>query len=364
MNKEYISNKQAIILIILFVIGSSLVISSGSSAKQDAWLATLIALILAFPMVIVYARILKLFPGLNLFQILDQLYGKIFGRIISLLFIWYFLHLGSLVVRNFYEFGKMALFMETPEYVFIIFKIILIIWVLKEGIEVLGRWAQFSIYLVTIIFFTVTVLSLPNADIDNLRPLLYEGFRPVLKGSFEVFSFPFVEVVCFLGIFHFSKKNKPTKIFITGLIIGAFFLLFATVRNLLVLGPNLIEILYFPSFSAISLINIADFIQRIEASVAVVLFFGGFVKISVCLLSATKGISYIFNINDYRSIVAPIAFLMIILSLLVFNNTMEMFEWAVNVYPYYAFSFQVIIPLIIWIFAEMKAKEIKKEKTE
>jgi spore germination protein KB len=39
---------------------------------------------------------------------------------------------------------------------------------------------------------------------------------------------------------------------------------------------------------------------------------------------------------------------------------MEMQEWAFKVYRYYAFPFQVILPVMIWIFAEIKARKQKK----
>ena len=38
--------------------------------------------------------------------------------------------------------------------------------------------------------------------------------------------------------------------------------------------------------------------------------------------------------------------------------------WAFEVYAYYAFPFQVIIPLLMLITAEIKAKVAKKENTK
>ena len=50
---------------------------------------------------------------------------------------------------------------------------------------------------------------------------------------------------------------------------------------------------------------------------------------------------------------------------LVYDSIMEMFEWAQEIWPYYAFPFQVIFPLIILIAIEIKAWLHKnKEKTE
>jgi spore germination protein KB len=130
-----------------------------------------------------------------------------------------------------------------------------------------------------------------------------------------------------------------------------------TIRNIAILG-NMLGSFYFPSYEAVSMISINNFIQRIEVSVAAVFIFGVFIKTSICLLVACKGIGKMFNLNDYRSVVIQIGLLMIYFSYIVYDNSMDMTYWAFKVYPYYAFPMQVIIPIIIWILGEIKVKKI------
>jgi spore germination protein KB len=37
-----------------------------------------------------------------------------------------------------------------------------------------------------------------------------------------------------------------------------------------------------------------------------------------------------------------------------------MLEWANKIYKFYAFPFQVILPIIVWIAAEIKVKKTQK----
>jgi spore germination protein KB len=268
-----------------------------------------------------------------------------------------------MVLRNFQEFIRVIAFPETPEFVPVMLMGILCIWVVKEGIEVLGRFSQLVIIILASIIIIVTILNMKDADFDNLRPFLYNGTGPVFKSAFSVFSFPFAETVLFMAVFNFMKKrNNSYRVYYFALAIGAFLILLSNVRNLLVLGADLIDQVYFPSYTAVSLINIGEFLQRIEVTVAVVLLFGGFVKISVCLLAAVRGIDYLFKIGNYRQIVAPVGLLMMITSCFIYQNIMEMEEFAAKVYKYYAFPFQVILPVIIWIGAEIKVKQDKKKE--
>ena len=104
ISKEVINQKQATVMMSTFIIGSTAVLGVGSRAKQDVWIAFILAMVMVGIIFIVYGRILKLFPGKGLYEILESLFGKVMGKIISLLFIWYAFHLGALVIRNITEF--------------------------------------------------------------------------------------------------------------------------------------------------------------------------------------------------------------------------------------------------------------------
>ncbi|MDF2533385.1 MAG: hypothetical protein K0Q65_2966, partial [Clostridia bacterium] len=101
MNKEKISDSQGMKLVILFIFGSTLVMGTGGEAERDMWISIVIAVFLAVPIYLIYSRILSLFPDKDLFEILEQNFGKFFGKLISLVFIWFAFHLGALVLRNF-----------------------------------------------------------------------------------------------------------------------------------------------------------------------------------------------------------------------------------------------------------------------
>ena len=63
MNAEDISNKQGIMAITLFIMGSTLILGAGAQAKQAVWVALLIAVAIAVPVLFIYARLLSMFDG-------------------------------------------------------------------------------------------------------------------------------------------------------------------------------------------------------------------------------------------------------------------------------------------------------------
>jgi spore germination protein KB len=321
MRKEVISNKQGVSLISLFIWGSTLVIGTAGPAKKDAWIAVLLAATATCPLMLMYSKILSSFQGRNIFEINDLVFGNIFGKIINTLYTWFAFHLGALVINNFMQFISTVGLPDTPRVVPIMFFTILCIWGAKEGIEVLGRWAElFILFLITILCFTIP-LSLTEGSLDNIRPILYGGIKPVIMGTILAFSFPFAEtVVVTMVSCGFKNKKSPQKIFIYSLILTTFFLVLITIRNVLTTGERALMINYFPAYMIISRINIGEFIQRIETAVAVSFLIAGFIKVSLCLLAACKGVTDILGFNEYRFLVTPIGLSMLSTSFIELNR--------------------------------------------
>jgi len=359
MQKEQISDKEAIFLVITFVIGSSLIVGVGGSADNDAWIAVIVGIIMVIPMLLVYSRILSLFQGKDLFDILNITLGKTIGKIVSILYILYAFHLGALVLRNFGEFVNTVAMPETPMIVILLSMVLISIIAVSLGIEVMGRTTTYFLPILILILAAVQLLAIPQLNLNYIKPILGNGLTPVLKGGFSAFSFPFAETVLFIGVFSSLKtKKSPFKVYFWGISIAAFIIFFTTIRNISLIG-NMLSSFYFPSYQAVSMIRVGDFIERIEVSVAGVFIFGAFIKSSICLLVACTGIGKMFGLKDYRSIVIQTGLLMVYFSYTVYDNSMEMQYWVFKVYTYYAFPFQVILPITIWILAEIKVKKGK-----
>ncbi|SHG92241.1 GerAB/ArcD/ProY family transporter [Tepidibacter thalassicus] len=359
MNKEIISNEEAISIVSIFIIGTSTIIITGLDAKQDLWLATILAFIMAFPMILIYSRLNCIFEGKDLYDILVICFGKFIGKLIGIIYVWFAFHLASIVVRDFGEYAIISGMKDTPLIVFIIITTILIIWVLKEGIEVMGRLSQiFLIGIVILLFFTF-VLLIPKMNINYVSPVLYNGIQPVIKAAFTAFSFPFSETVIFTMIFtNFKYKKSSYKIYIYSLILSSIVILITSLSTVLVLGVNESLLNYVPTYVTVSRLNIGHMLQRLEVVISFIFIVGAFIKVSICLLAACRGVAKILGYNDYKFIVTPLGLLMVDFSCLLYSNIMEFIEWSLKIWKYYAFPFQVILPIFIWIFAEIRNKKL------
>jgi len=371
MKKEIISSKQGVTLITMFLIGSALVINSGTEAGKDAWIAMLLGMIMVIPMLFVYSRLIKVYPGRDLYDLQKLLFGKVIGSITSIFFILFTLHLGAMILRNFSEFIQAVSFPETPQFFTLILMGTLCICGTKCGIEVLARWSSFVFPIIFIVVASLVIFSIPAAELTNIKPILYNGIKPVIQSSFSIFAYPFAEVTLFTMVFNSLNNKKNTfRIFLIGTLIAGIMLTVVAIRNIAVLGPETIDSYYFPAYNAVSVISIGNFFDRFEILVAIMFVVSGFLKATICLYTASKGFSKLFNVDCYSEFAAPLGIIMFTMASFVYENLMEMFQWAGTIYKYYSFPFLVLMPIIILIFAEVKSRrergkgaQIKPQKT-
>jgi spore germination protein KB len=357
MSKEIISDKMGISIMTMFILGSTLVVGTGWAAGRDVWLAILLAAAMSLPVMIICSRILTLYPGKDLFDILEIIFGKMISKFIQILFFWYPFFIGALVIRDIFEFIGIAGLPGTPEFIPKMFMVIICILVIKDGIEVLGRISTFILPIILIIILLETLVSLPMFQFSNIRPVLYNGFKPVFLGAFQTFTFPFAQTIIFTIVLSSLKSQVSSyKVYFMGLLLGGLTIMIIIVRNFLLLGSEFVHSLYFPSYSALSVVKFGAYLERIEVAVTVVFLFTCFAKISVCMYAATKGFVKILHLGDYRTMVAPVGLVMSILSEILFENASDFAQWNSKINPYYSLLFTVILPVFILIAAEIKVR--------
>ena len=364
MSMEVISDRQGISIVTLFIMGSTMVLGTAVEAGRDLWISICIAIIAAIPMALAFARLLAIFPGKDIFQIAHYVFGNILGKLFCILFTWFGLHLGSLVLTNFGMYMKVVALPETPRVMPSLVLALLCIWATKEGIEIIGRLAKFGLIFVGIMVVMTVVLLTPQWEQFKITPILANGWGPVLKGALSAFTFPLIEIVLFTAVLSPLKKKVAYKTFLFGLVLGGFIVFIASFNEIMVLGPDLYSISYFPAHTAAGRINIGDFVQRLEIAPAVGLLISGLIKISICLLAVSKGLARIFNFDDYRFLVLPLGLMMVNLSEIFFSSVMQMMEFAAKTWKIYALPFEVALPLIVLLAAEVKVRMDKNYPTE
>jgi spore germination protein KB len=351
LENEKIGARQFMILVILFTVGTSILLAPSilvTEAKQDAWIAGILGVGVGLLSVWLYSTLGNLFPNKTLVEYSEEILGKWIGKAISLLFFGFSFTLAALVLRNIGDFMTTKIMPETPiESLHIIFLLIVIIGT-RLGLEVLARSAEILFPWFIILFLLLVFLLFPEIKFKNIQPILEEGIKPILRSAIPFIEFPFLELVIFLMIFPYVNRTKEAgKAFLMGTMIGGIILIILTVLAILVLGADITSMDMYPTYEIAKKINIVNFLQRIEAIVAVMWFISIYFKLSICFYASVLAFAQIFKLKDSRPLTLPLGMIVIVYSLVVSPNIVYNITVTPKVMMPYGLIVGFFLPLLL-----------------
>lgn len=354
MEKIKITPLQIFALVMLFQLGTALVVNLGLEAKKDEWLAILIGLAVGLLLYTVYTRPYLWFPNMLPTAYFKILFGKYLGTLLGIAYMVFFLNKAS---RDLLDGGLLvnaSTLRETPLFIINLLMIITVAYTLHKGLEVLARTALIFMALV-IVTGILSLLLMGFAhiiDINRLLPVLGNGIEPLLQSIPQKnYQFPFAEVIAFNMFLPFL--NSPKK----GVKAGYFALLSAgiilslTVATIIsVLGVDIAERSMFPLLATIGKATISDFIQRPDIFVVMTLIVGVFFKISIYFYAAVIGISNIFNIH-HQKLIYPLTLIILAMTAMLTRSYSEHFLKGGKMLYLVDPLFYIVLPVIILITA-------------
>lgn len=356
MPDKQLSGRQLACITAIYIIGSSSIVGNSGIAGRDTWFAMLLAVVAAIPLVLLYSRVSMLYRGMHLFDIIYEAFGKKVGWVVTLLMTFYCFQLGMMVLRDFPEYVHTTSLPKTPPIIVTLIIGFVCAYLVKLGIDSIGKAGIFFSWLVGATAIFTFLLLIPNMQFKYLRPMLAMPAETIGMNALKLLSTPFGETVVLLCVFcnlkpHMKAKNS----FVPGLLFGGGYLVTSVLRNILALGSENFASLYFPSYNAVSTINVSDFFQRIEVLVASYLLICDIMKISICIYATSLGLVKLLGKADYKVSVLPVTLLMSTFSVLAFESTMQLYSWSPG-HIFFAAPFQLLIPLALWIFGEVRRK--------
>ncbi|WP_078411258.1 GerAB/ArcD/ProY family transporter [Priestia abyssalis] len=359
MEKAKISVIQLFAMMFLFELGSALVVSLGSNAKKDAWLAILLGMCGGMVLFFIYYFLFRQHPTLPFTEYTRKIFGKYLGWGIGLLYTLYFLYASA---RNLRDFGDLLLsstLPETPLLAINILMVLAICYVLYLGIEVLGRTAE--VFIVVLIFMgfigNLLVYLSGNVDFHNLQPFLENGWKPILSTAFPLVTyFPFAEMLVFTMLLpYLNRPELAKKVWLSAIISSGLILSYTASLNITVLSVEEVERSTFPLLSTIGKVNILEFLQRLDALVVFSFLITMFFKISIFFYGAVIGLVDLFNLKNHQQIILPVGMILIFLSMTIASDFSEHIEEGQDITSYYIhIPFHIVIPLLMLFVAMIR----------
>ncbi|GAB6155056.1 endospore germination permease [Desulfosporosinus burensis] len=354
LEKGELSSTQLIFLVGGFIQGSLLTLSFARQvAKNDIWIALIAAFMMSLPLAYVYITLALKFPGQNLIQINDLIFGPYLGKLVSVQYILLFLMIVSANLWFVSDFVLTFFFPETPILAIMIMFIFICAWAVRSGIEVIARMSFLIVITTILAVITTFFLLLKEMKFSNFLPIFDIPIYDFIQGTHIIMAIPFNEVLIFMMVIPYVNKIKEVKTSVfLGMILGGVTFFIVVIRNTAVLGP-LAEIVVSPSMEAARLIDIGNIINRLEALVAIALWETIFLKMSIFYYASVLGIAQLLKLRSYVPLVIPIGVIGISFALC-YESAMQFSYTLMNTYPMFSFPFYVVLPLLSLFIAKIR----------
>ncbi|MBT2733685.1 GerAB/ArcD/ProY family transporter [Bacillus sp. ISL-7] len=359
MEKAKVSVIQLFAMMFLFELGSALVVSLGSGAGKDSWLAILLGMCGGVVLFLVYYFLFRQYPNLSLTGYARIIFGKYIGWVIGLVYTVYFLYAASRNLRDFSDLLLTSTMPATPLLAINILMVLAICYVLYLGIEVVGRTAE--VFIVTLLLFGAAgnflVFVSGNIDFHNLQPFLENGWKPILMTAFpSITYFPFSEMFVFTMLLPYLNRPKLAKnVWLSALISSGLILSYTAALNVAVLSVEEVGRSTFPLLSTIGKVNLMEFLQRLDALVVFTFLITMFFKIAIFFYAAIIGMVDLFKLKNHQQIILPAGIIITFLSMMIASNFAEHIEEGQNITSFYIhIPLHIIIPLIMMVVAMIR----------
>ncbi|MBO1513671.1 GerAB/ArcD/ProY family transporter [Metabacillus bambusae] len=361
MKKEKISALQLFYVLGGFECGSAIVLGLGSGAKQDAWIVIILAMFCGLILMGVYTQLSVFYPEDSLIQMLPKIIGKYLSYPVIIIYICYFTYIAARNCRDFSELLASSILDEMPIAIVIGSFMILMVYCLRGGIETFGRMGEivFPIYIFSVIIIWVLLITVERFTINNLTPILGNGFKPVVKEVFpSVLTFPFGEsIIITMLLPYVNKKQHIKKVALSVILFSGLLLVINSIMMLSVLGPEIYTESFFPLLESAQMVSIADFLERFDALVILMMVAGVFFKVGCWTFGAAVGISQLFKLKQTHSVLLGICTIISALSLLIGDNFVEFLESGIKYIPIYVHvPLQIIVPILLLCIAFIRKK--------
>jgi spore germination protein KB len=356
MKEIQISKTQALMLGIssITVTGHLLFIPAIiNHAGRDCWLSVLLAAIPALFIGYMVASLSKLYPGQTLVEYVQSITGKWIGKLLAVLFLFYFFHDAALSIRGFGEFFASVITPRTPIMIYFTAIVILAGYAVRSGLEVLARTNFIFLVLMIPIGILASILTHKEKDYANFLPVLEFGPEPMLMGSLNLIALYSSFLVLGMVFPHVNKQAKLRKASVITMGILVLMFLGPVTGPVAVFGGERSTGLSFPTYQLLRDIEIAE-LQRLDILAIFLWSLGSFSKISLYLFAVTYGLSKLLKLDDYRFMVAPTGALLVIFSLLLSDNFVGIYRFLQNIYPFYAILIALAIPSMLLLIAHVR----------
>lgn len=312
-------------------------------AHQTSYLSIIFSSFMGLIPLFLYLGILKTKKNQNLHEYITSTFGKILGSIIELIFFCFTLLFLSYLYREFNKFVQLEYLSQTPRLFLFISFLIPLFYLVRKGINVIGRVSLILLYL-SIIIILITFSSLIfQINFSNLLPLIYKS-SDIIDSSILYIGLNILPLF-FLTVLPYQKQETNHKFIFWTYIIGSILLIITTFLTVAILGIELASTYSYPEFHLLKQVSVIGILGHIESILALQGIFDFFMLLTIGFYFLTTFFHFKYTIS--------IIFITFLITYFLFPNI------NINIILNGTYLVYFILPILLY-FVSLIRKKVEK----
>ncbi len=309
--KVGISNSMFIALIINLVYPKGIGLTQGSMAREvgsDMWISSFFSALQGSLVMLLTVFIIRKAPKFNIFEQSELLLGKWFGKLICVIGFCFFLGASGAVFITFVYHLKDYFLPEAPTVIFVIAGMIMGIFGLYHGIEVIARLAIIGVFSIAIFNVILFMGSVSNFDIRELMPVLRHGFVPTLWASrFNNTDWAMSTMMAAILLPIVNNQQQWGKSGRRGILLGFLIVVIWPFLEAGVLTPEVTAQYIVSCMQMARSAEIGLFIHRYEMIMVALFAISVLSQIMITFYCATVSIKKLFGFKNEKPVIIPVS---------------------------------------------------------
>ncbi|OLO42916.1 spore gernimation protein [Alkalihalophilus pseudofirmus] len=364
MEKGKISSAQMAIMMHPTIVATGLLLVpsiTALKAGRDMWISPIWGSLIGFLVVFIAYQLHKHFPKETIIEYSEHIVGRIPGKVIGFLYLFFYLHVNGIILREYAEFIMGIFLLKTPPLVIMGSMTIVCAFAVRGGLEVVARTAQLFLPVVILLWLLIIIFLTPDLDPTKMLPIFEKGIIPSILGAAAPTAW-FSEYLLIAFMLPYVTDKEKGLLWGNLSVLSVVFILVLTNLSALFLFGEITSDLLYPVMNAGKYIKVAEFFTHLESIIMSIWILGTFIKISVFYYALALGTAQWLKLSEYKFVVLPLGFLLVTVAIWSAPNLIDLKSFLGTSSVFYLLSIQVVLPffLLLTVFLRKKVKQKQK----
>ncbi|MBB6633161.1 GerAB/ArcD/ProY family transporter [Cohnella thailandensis] len=357
-----VTGLQVFWMILIMEVGMTLVMTltpGVQAAKQDLWIAILVAGLITLLITFLVTNVTLLYPGQNLIELSQTILGKWLGKAVIVIYLVQWYTIIPIVLRQFADVINIMIMPETPKWAIMLIMILLFSYAAySNGIVTISRCSEILGPIIILMVILVLLSSVNNIRLTNLLPVYADsGALNIIRGSLPSASYlgHSVEYLMLAAFLYQPRKGTPYAYWAT---IGSILVVtVALAMAIATIGINLTPTLWYPFFEMTRKISLFGFVENLDPLTIVTWVASVFIKLAVYMFITAYGTAQFLGIRKWRPLVIILAPIMLWFALIPRNVTEATTNYLMNYWVPFVLPVNMIgLPLLLLIVGKLRLR--------